>query len=101
MISTNLFFTITRCICNPDCCPFQVFDWQEERPRAEGQSDEGWNQVKERGRIHSDQWVTAMATRIQEVDVEPFDYDLDISREVDTHPLDLRLSDEKYKWQGG
>lgn len=63
--------------------PSQVFDWQEERPLAEGQSDEGWNQVKERGRIQSDEWVKATATRVQEVDVEPFDYDLDISREVD------------------
>ncbi|XP_030281187.1 pleckstrin homology domain-containing family A member 7-like isoform X4 [Sparus aurata] len=59
-----------------------VFDWQEERPLAEGQSDEGWNQVKERGRIQSDEWVKATATRVQEVDVEPFDYDLDISREL-------------------
>ncbi|XP_073327417.1 pleckstrin homology domain-containing family A member 7 isoform X3 [Pagrus major] len=59
-----------------------VFDWQEERPLAEGQSDEGWNQVKERGRIASDEWVKATAIRIQEVDVEPFDYDLDISREL-------------------
>ncbi|XP_044048584.1 pleckstrin homology domain-containing family A member 7-like isoform X10 [Siniperca chuatsi] len=59
-----------------------VFDWQEERLGAEGQSDEGWNQVKERGRIQSDEWVTATATRIREVDVEPLDYDLDISREL-------------------
>ncbi|XP_036962110.1 pleckstrin homology domain-containing family A member 7-like isoform X1 [Acanthopagrus latus] len=59
-----------------------VFDWQEERPLAEGQSDEGWNQVKERRRIQSDEWVKATATRVQEVDVEPFDYDLDISREL-------------------
>lgn len=64
-----------------------MFDWQEERLAAEGQSDEGWSQVKERGRIQSDEWVTAKATttRIREVDVEPLDYDLDISREVHTH----------------
>ncbi|XP_045892476.1 pleckstrin homology domain-containing family A member 7-like isoform X2 [Micropterus dolomieu] len=59
-----------------------VFDWQEERLGAEGQSDEGWNQVKERGRIQSNEWVTATATHVREVDVEPFDYDLDISREL-------------------
>ena len=41
--------------------------------------------MKERRRIQSDEWVKATATRVQEVDVEPFDYDLDISREVDTH----------------
>ncbi|XP_029952022.1 pleckstrin homology domain-containing family A member 7-like isoform X2 [Salarias fasciatus] len=63
-----------------------VFDWQEERPGAEGQSDEGRDQVKERLRIHSDGWVTATATalRVQEVDVEPLDFDLDISRELAT-----------------
>uniref|UniRef100_I3KEL7 Pleckstrin homology domain containing, family A member 7a n=1 Tax=Oreochromis niloticus TaxID=8128 RepID=I3KEL7_ORENI len=62
--------------------PASVFDWQEERPVAEGQSDEGWNPVRERGRIQSDEWVTVTATRIREVDVEPLDYDLDISREL-------------------
>ncbi|XP_071347791.1 pleckstrin homology domain-containing family A member 7 isoform X15 [Trachinotus anak] len=62
--------------------PASVFDWQEERLGAEGQSDEGRNQVKERGRIHSDEWVTVTAAHIQEVDIEPFDYDLDISREL-------------------
>uniref|UniRef100_A0AAX7UFK2 Pleckstrin homology domain containing, family A member 7a n=1 Tax=Astatotilapia calliptera TaxID=8154 RepID=A0AAX7UFK2_ASTCA len=35
-----------------------------------------------RGRIQSDEWVTVTATRIREVDVEPLDYDLDISREL-------------------
>ncbi|GAA6215296.1 pleckstrin homology domain-containing family A member 7 isoform X4 [Lates japonicus] len=62
--------------------PPSVFDWQEERLGAEGQSDEGRNQVKERGRFQSDEWVTVTATRIREVDVEPLDYDLDISREL-------------------
>ncbi|KAF3855199.1 hypothetical protein F7725_023254, partial [Dissostichus mawsoni] len=59
-----------------------VFDWKEERLAAEGQSDEGWSQAKERGRIQSDEWVTVTATHIREVDVEPLDYDLDISREL-------------------
>lgn len=77
-----------------------MFDWQEERLGAEGQSDEGWNQVKERGRIQSNEWVTATATHVREVDVEPFDYDLDISREVESHLLGLFLSPEKYKCQG-
>ncbi|XP_039664112.1 pleckstrin homology domain-containing family A member 7-like isoform X2 [Perca fluviatilis] len=62
--------------------PVSVFDCREERLAAEGQSDEGWNQAKERGRSQSEEWVTATATRIQEVDVEPLDYDLDISREL-------------------
>ncbi|XP_026166338.1 pleckstrin homology domain-containing family A member 7-like isoform X3 [Mastacembelus armatus] len=62
--------------------PASVFEWQEERLAAEGQSDEGWNQVKERGRIQSDEWVTAVATHVREVDVEPLDYHLDISREL-------------------
>ncbi|MEQ2248830.1 hypothetical protein ILYODFUR_023055, partial [Ilyodon furcidens] len=59
-----------------------VFDWQKERPGAEGQSDEGLNQVKESERRQSDGWVTVTARRIQEVDLEPLDYDLDISREL-------------------
>ncbi|XP_076588688.1 pleckstrin homology domain-containing family A member 7-like isoform X10 [Chaetodon auriga] len=62
--------------------PGSVFDWQEERPGAEGQSDEGRSQVKERGRFQSDEWVTVTATHVREVDVEPFFYDLDISREL-------------------
>ncbi|XP_035012210.2 pleckstrin homology domain-containing family A member 7 isoform X6 [Hippoglossus stenolepis] len=62
--------------------PATVFDWREERLGAEGQSDEGWNQVRERGRFQSDEWVTLTAAHIREVDVEPFDYDLDISREL-------------------
>uniref|UniRef100_A0A4W6FY73 Pleckstrin homology domain containing, family A member 7a n=1 Tax=Lates calcarifer TaxID=8187 RepID=A0A4W6FY73_LATCA len=33
-------------------------------------------------RFQSDEWVTVTATRIREVDVEPLDYDLDISREL-------------------
>ncbi|XP_053282982.1 pleckstrin homology domain-containing family A member 7 isoform X4 [Pleuronectes platessa] len=62
--------------------PATVCDWREERVGAEGQSDEGWNQVRERGRIPSDEWVTVKPTQIREVDVEPFDWDLDISREL-------------------
>lgn len=63
--------------------PASVFDWEEER-LAEGQSDEGWSQMRERGRIQSDEWVTVTTTttHIREADVEPLDYDLDISREL-------------------
>lgn len=59
-----------------------MFDWQAERPGAEGQSDEGLNQVKESERRQSDDWLTVTARRIQEEDLEPLDYDLDISREL-------------------
>uniref|UniRef100_A0A8C3AED9 Pleckstrin homology domain containing, family A member 7a n=1 Tax=Cyclopterus lumpus TaxID=8103 RepID=A0A8C3AED9_CYCLU len=33
-------------------------------------------------RIRSEEWTTATANRVREVDVEPLDYDLDISREL-------------------
>lgn len=49
---------------------------------AEGQSDEGWSHVKESRRVQSDKWVTVKATPTREVDVEPLDYDLDLSREL-------------------
>ncbi|XP_034005041.1 pleckstrin homology domain-containing family A member 7 isoform X2 [Trematomus bernacchii] len=80
----------SRLPANTSDPPASVFDWKEERLAAEGQSDEGWSQAKERGRIQSDErgriqsdeWVTVTATHIREVDVEPLDYDLDISREL-------------------
>ncbi|XP_074533086.1 pleckstrin homology domain-containing family A member 7-like isoform X3 [Halichoeres trimaculatus] len=71
----------SRLPSNTSDAPASVFDWQEERPVAEGQSDEGRSQVKERGRIQSDDWVKVTA-HIREVDVEPCEYDLDISREL-------------------
>ncbi|XP_077373252.1 pleckstrin homology domain-containing family A member 7-like isoform X4 [Festucalex cinctus] len=52
-----------------------VLVWREERPGAEGQSDEGHMEG-------ADEWVTAKATLVREVDVEPLDYDLDIGREL-------------------
>lgn len=61
--------------------PASVFDWQEERPVAEGQSDEGWSQVKEKDL--SGEWLKVTA-HIREVDVEPVEYKLDISRELST-----------------
>ncbi|XP_068169059.1 pleckstrin homology domain-containing family A member 7-like isoform X2 [Antennarius striatus] len=65
----------------PSDTPTPVFDWREERLGAEGQSDEGWSQAKERGGIQSDERLTP-ATGMREIDVEPLDYDLDISREL-------------------
>nr|XP_057932539.1 pleckstrin homology domain-containing family A member 7 isoform X3 [Doryrhamphus excisus] len=59
--------------------PASVFDWREERLGAEGQSDEGQSQGREK---QSGQWVTAKATLVRETDMEPLDYDLDISREL-------------------
>ncbi|XP_061630048.1 pleckstrin homology domain-containing family A member 7 isoform X4 [Phyllopteryx taeniolatus] len=55
--------------------PASVFDWREERPGAEGESDKGHKEGR-------GQWVTAKATLVREVDVEHLDYDLDISREL-------------------
>ncbi|KAE8296759.1 Pleckstrin-like proteiny domain-containing family A member 7 [Larimichthys crocea] len=81
-VTTQRSSSSSRLPSNTSDPPTSVFDWQEERLGAEGQSDEGWNQVKERARVHSDEWVTAKATHIREVDVEPFDYNLDISREL-------------------
>ncbi|CAK6954504.1 pleckstrin homology domain-containing family A member 7-like isoform X1 [Scomber scombrus] len=80
--TTHRSSSSSRLPSNTSDPPASVFDWKEERPRAEGQSDEGRNQVKERGRIQSDEWVTVPVTQIREVDVEPLDYDLDISREL-------------------
>ncbi|KAL0967963.1 hypothetical protein UPYG_G00260400 [Umbra pygmaea] len=61
----------------------------EERQGAEGQSDEGRSEMKDRKRIHSDEWLTVMATPMvirhtSEIDLEPFDYVLDLSRELST-----------------
>uniref|UniRef100_A0A4W5L4P7 Pleckstrin homology domain containing, family A member 7a n=1 Tax=Hucho hucho TaxID=62062 RepID=A0A4W5L4P7_9TELE len=38
--------------------------------------------LKERERIQSDEWLTVMATPMREMDMEPLDYDLDLSREL-------------------
>ncbi|XP_043981239.1 pleckstrin homology domain-containing family A member 7 isoform X11 [Gambusia affinis] len=59
-----------------------VFDWQQERPGAEGQSDEGLNLVREGEMRDCGEWMTVTARRVQEADLEPLDYDLDISREL-------------------
>ncbi|RVE71356.1 hypothetical protein OJAV_G00051130 [Oryzias javanicus] len=59
-----------------------ALSWQEERSGAEGQTGPTPNEGRGRGTAQSDEWVTVRATCIQEVDVEPLDYDLDISREL-------------------
>lgn len=54
-----------------------MIDWQEERPIAEGQSDKGWGQ---RESVQSEERIKAKV--VKEVDREPVEYDLDISREL-------------------
>lgn len=53
--------------------PLQVFDWQEHF-WADGHTEEGWNEASVQ--------VQPKAF-LREVDLEPVDYDLDISREVE------------------
>ncbi|KAJ3596010.1 hypothetical protein NHX12_002419 [Muraenolepis orangiensis] len=63
----------------------QVFDPREERLAAEGQSDEGRGQMAEKGRSQSDGWMTVYGSvPVREKDLEPLDYDLDLSRELST-----------------
>uniref|UniRef100_A0A3P9LPH4 Pleckstrin homology domain containing, family A member 7a n=1 Tax=Oryzias latipes TaxID=8090 RepID=A0A3P9LPH4_ORYLA len=77
--SISSYVTLRR---GPGSSAAKMFSWQEERSGAEGQRGQTLNAVKERGRAQSDEWLTVRATHIQEVDVEPLDYDLDISREL-------------------
>ncbi|XP_071005059.1 pleckstrin homology domain-containing family A member 7-like isoform X3 [Oncorhynchus clarkii lewisi] len=79
----------------------QDFDLQQEqkaqvveRLGAEGQSDEGRRELKERERIQSDEWLTVMATPMRGTDMEPLDYDLDLSREL-SKPQKVPIS-ERY-----
>ncbi|KAM9529319.1 pleckstrin homology domain-containing family A member 7-like isoform 14-T14 [Salvelinus alpinus] len=79
----------------------QDFDLQQEqkaqvveRQGAEGQSDEGRRELKERERIQSDEWLTVMATPMRGTDMEPLDYDLDLSREL-SKPQKVPIS-ERY-----
>ncbi|KAF7223937.1 pleckstrin homology domain-containing family A member 7 isoform X14 [Nothobranchius furzeri] len=80
--SSGLSTSSPRLPSSPSDPSSSVFDWQEERPGAEGQSDEGFGQVTERGRTQSDEWMMVTARRVRELDLEPLDYDLDISREL-------------------
>ncbi|XP_028304389.1 pleckstrin homology domain-containing family A member 7-like isoform X10 [Gouania willdenowi] len=59
-----------------------VFNWQEERPVAEGQCDDRWDQSKETTRNQSDDRMVKTTIQVREMDIEPLDYDLDISREL-------------------
>lgn len=52
-----------------------MFDWQEHL-WTDGQTEEGWKETSGRGF-----WL-APPTCLREMDLEPVDYDLDISREV-------------------
>ncbi|XP_055778193.1 pleckstrin homology domain-containing family A member 7-like isoform X3 [Salvelinus fontinalis] len=79
----------------------QDFDLQQEqkaqvveRQGAEGQSDEGRRELKERERIQSDEWLTVMATPMRGTDMEPLDYDLDLSHEL-SKPQKVPIS-ERY-----
>lgn len=77
-----VFEGVITSVLIPPPSPLQVFDWQQERPGAEGQSDEGLNLVREGEMRDCGEWVTVTARHVQEADLEPLDYDLDISREV-------------------
>ncbi|XP_056137252.1 pleckstrin homology domain-containing family A member 7 isoform X3 [Lampris incognitus] len=81
-VATQRSLSSSRLPSTSSNLPASVFGLQEERLGAEGQRDKGQNQVKERGRVQSDDWVTATAVPLREVDLEPLDYDLDISREL-------------------
>uniref|UniRef100_A0A674AMP7 Pleckstrin homology domain containing, family A member 7a n=1 Tax=Salmo trutta TaxID=8032 RepID=A0A674AMP7_SALTR len=50
--------------------------------------------LKERERIQSDEWLTVMATPMRGTDMEPLDYDLDLSREL-SKPQKVPIS-ERY-----
>ncbi|CAL8295206.1 unnamed protein product, partial [Boreogadus saida] len=67
----------------PDTAPLQGFDPREERPGAEGQSDEGPG--TERGSGQSEGWMYSSCVA-RETDLEPVDYDLDLSRELSRPP---------------
>uniref|UniRef100_A0A8C5CJF2 Pleckstrin homology domain containing, family A member 7a n=1 Tax=Gadus morhua TaxID=8049 RepID=A0A8C5CJF2_GADMO len=66
-----------------DTAPLQGFDPREERPGAEGQSDEGPG--TERGSGQSEGWMYPSCVA-REMDLEPVDYDLDLSRELSRPP---------------
>lgn len=57
--------------------PLQVFDLQEHF-WVDGHIKEGWNVASGRGQ------PKAPPTHLREMDLEPVDYDLDISREVES-----------------
>uniref|UniRef100_H3CH41 Pleckstrin homology domain containing A7 n=1 Tax=Tetraodon nigroviridis TaxID=99883 RepID=H3CH41_TETNG len=56
----------------------QAFDWLEQQGWADGQSEDVWTAAEGWSR------PTGPPTGLREADVEPVDYDLDISRELST-----------------
>uniref|UniRef100_A0A674AM22 Pleckstrin homology domain containing, family A member 7a n=1 Tax=Salmo trutta TaxID=8032 RepID=A0A674AM22_SALTR len=103
--TTHRSSSSTRPLSSTDLCSWrreqQDFDLQQEqkaqvveRQGAEGQSDEGRRELKERERIQSDEWLTVMATPMRGTDMEPLDYDLDLSREL-SKPQKVPIS-ERY-----
>lgn len=46
------------------------------------QGEERPAEHKERQRSHSDEWLTLSSTPMRELDLEPLDYQLDLSKEV-------------------
>lgn len=55
----------------------QVFDWPEQQVWADEQSEDGWTSVKGWSQPNSP------PTGLRETDLEPVEYDLDLSREVE------------------
>ncbi|KAJ8340020.1 hypothetical protein SKAU_G00346530 [Synaphobranchus kaupii] len=58
----------------------QEFDWQLLERAVQG--EEQPPEHHETQRPHSDEWLTVRATPMRELDLEPLDYDLDLSREL-------------------
>lgn len=48
------------------------------------QGEEQAPEHRETQRPQSDEWLTVRAMPMRELDLEPLDYDLDLSREVET-----------------
>lgn len=55
---------------------------QGEESERSVQGEERPPEHKERPRSHSDEWLTIRSTATQEVDLEPLQYDLDLSKEL-------------------
>ncbi|XP_061102019.1 pleckstrin homology domain-containing family A member 7-like isoform X3 [Conger conger] len=58
----------------------QDFDWQLLERAVQGEEQPPEHQETQRPR--SDEWLTVRATPMRELDLEPLDYDLDLSREL-------------------
>lgn len=71
MLIILLFKMLLRRQSNGVSSPLQVFDWQEEHIWVDG-----------RGEVKGRSQPIAPPTGLRELDLEPVDYDLDISKEV-------------------